>query len=72
MTDVALSQVWVANQIRADTGKELAKLFTYDAFETIINILERYTAFSRDPIPLVSLQLFSFCLQYSGLRGITF
>lgn len=31
-------------------------MFTLDALETIINILERYTAVSKDPIPLVNAE----------------
>ena len=31
--------------------KDIQKLLTIDAFETIINILERYTGLSKDPIP---------------------
>jgi hypothetical protein len=34
--------------------KDVQKLMTVDAFETILNILERYTGVSRDPIPQVN------------------
>ena len=33
--------------------KDLSKLATHDAFEVIINILERYTGLSKEPIPQV-------------------
>eukprot|EP01034_Spumella_vulgaris_P030038 gene30038-37188_t len=44
---------WVAGLIKIEYGKEMQKHITCAAFETIINILERYTAFSVHAVPLV-------------------
>ena len=48
-------QQWIATRTKNES-KDVSKLFTVDSFETILNILERYTAVSRDPIPLVNAE----------------
>ena len=50
-----LLQLWMTGLVKIEYGKEMQKLLTVGAFETIINILERYTAFSVQPIPMVGL-----------------
>lgn len=49
-------EIWIRSQITDGAYKDLKKIFTFDAFEAIINILERYTGFSKDPIPQINAQ----------------
>jgi len=44
---------WLATRSRLSNDKEASKHLTTEAFEAIINILERHTGLSRDPLPQV-------------------
>jgi len=44
-------EVWIKGLGSLGIPKDMQKLMSSDAFETIINILERYTGLSKDPIP---------------------
>ena len=46
-------QVWIKGLGSQGIPKDMCKALTFDYFETIINILERYTGLSKEPIPQV-------------------
>lgn len=46
-------QVWIKSLSSQGVPKDIAKMLTHDAFETMFNIFERYTGLSKEPIPQV-------------------
>ena len=55
---------WMRSNQYFTHDKEIVRHFTADAFESIINILERHTGFSQEVVPQVCLCL---CLRFKGL-----
>jgi len=45
--------VWIKGLGAQGVPKDVCKALSFDNFETAINILERYTGLSKEPIPQV-------------------